>query len=158
MLKRFLNVPAITSTAVLTLALGIAATVVMVDTLDRLLVRGPAQVRAPQHVRRFYLPIGPNVHMSGTSYPVFERLSLALANDLEHTAAYLEDTLTLGRGPEALRVHVVAHSDAYFDVLAAPRTTITCTARSRSALPHCLLWNRLRLFSSYRCTGIPAST
>ena len=58
MLKRFLNVPAITSTAVLTLALGVAATVVMVDTLDRLLVRGPAQVRAPQHVRRFYLPIG----------------------------------------------------------------------------------------------------
>ena len=117
MLKRFFNAPAITSTAVLTLALGVAATVVMVDTLDRLLVRGPAQVRAPQHVTRFYLPIGPNIHMSGTSYPVFERLSPALANDLEYSAAYLEDTLTLGRGPQAQRVHVVAHSDAYFDVL-----------------------------------------
>jgi putative ABC transport system permease protein len=115
--RRLRHDPAIALAAAVTLALGVGATVVMADMLDRLLIRPPSHVTAADRVARFYLPIGPAFHFSATSYPVFQRLSSSVGAELEYAAAYLKEELTLGRGPEAERVHVVAHSRAYFDVL-----------------------------------------
>jgi hypothetical protein len=46
--------PAFTLTAVITLALGVGVNALMLDVLDRLLIRPPSGVHDPQQVSRIY--------------------------------------------------------------------------------------------------------
>ena len=107
-----------TIAAVGLLALGVGATVVMADMLDRLLVRPPAHVSAPERVARIYSQTedsGPSAMV--TNYPTVERLAAGVRDEVEFMAVFTTERLGLGRGPEARRLDAVSHSRAYFDVL-----------------------------------------
>ena len=54
-LRRLSATPLLSATAILTLAVGIGSAVVMVDVLDRLLLRAPAHVTDPDRVARIAL-------------------------------------------------------------------------------------------------------
>lgn len=56
--RRLASTPALSTGAVLILALGIGSAVVMADVLDRLLLRAPAGVADPDRVARLYVGTG----------------------------------------------------------------------------------------------------
>jgi hypothetical protein len=86
----------------------------MTDMLDRLLLRAPAHVTDPDRVARVY--IGLRGFFDRTGYATFEAVS-SLGDDLEASAAFFTESLTLGRGREARQVETVGHSGDYFKVL-----------------------------------------
>ena len=73
--RRLAATPLLSLGAMLTLALGIGSAVVMVDVLDRLLLRAPAQVTDPDRVARVYFGSGNGYVGDLTDYPTFEALS-----------------------------------------------------------------------------------
>jgi len=79
-LRRLAMHPASTLAAVTLLALGIGTAVLMADMLDRLLIRPPAHVGAPDRVARLYTqsPKTGTVHPLITNVVTMERLGSAL--------------------------------------------------------------------------------
>ncbi len=114
-LRRLTATPLLSLGAILTLALGIGSAVVMVDVLDRLLLRAPAEVSDPDRIARVYVGMGQS-YGERTGYPTFEALA-TMHDELEASAACFNETLSLGRGPGARRLETVAHSGDYFTVL-----------------------------------------
>jgi putative ABC transport system permease protein len=122
-----------TMVAVLLLALGVSATIVMADMLDRLLLRPPVGVSAPERVVRIY-EAGGHPNPLTTNYAIVTRLSEGTRDEFEAWACYLNEALSLGRGADARRVQVVSHSEAYFDVLGVtPQLGTLPTAKRASA-------------------------
>ena len=101
------------------LALGVGATAVMADMLDRLLIRRPAQVTDPERVVRLYSRSAKGGRPGAliTNYPTAERLAEGLRDEVPFVAAYIDERLGLGRGPDAQRVDAVSYTGPYFDVL-----------------------------------------
>jgi hypothetical protein len=114
-LRRLAATPLLSVGAILTLALGIGSAVVMVDVVDRLLLRPPAEVSDPDRIARVYVGMGQS-YIEVTGYPTLEALG-TMHDELEASAAYLSESLTLGRGPGARRLETVAQSGSYFTVL-----------------------------------------
>ena len=98
--------PAFTVTVALTFALGIGANAAMFGIIDRLLVRGPQYVVAPERVRRLYITSdegqGPETTASlgYVSYAILRDQS----RTLERAAAYAPIELTFGTGAQAERI------------------------------------------------------
>jgi predicted permease len=113
--RRLAATPVLSLGAILILALGIGSAVVMVDVLDRLLLRAPAQVSDPDRIARVYIGMGQSFLDRG-GYGTLEALG-TLHDELEASAAYFTESLSLGRGPGARRLETVAHSGGYFAVL-----------------------------------------
>jgi predicted permease len=113
--RRLASTPLLSLGAVLILALGIGSAVVMVDVLDRLLLRAPAHVTDPDRVARIYLSYGTG-YSDRIAYPKIEAIA-ALHGELEATAAYFQESLSLGRGQRARQLQTVAHERDYFVVL-----------------------------------------
>jgi predicted permease len=114
-LRRLSATPLLSVTAILTLAVGIGSAVVMVDVLDRLLLRAPAHVADPDRVARLYVRIGDS-YSERTGHGAFEALA-SMRDELEASAAYFTESLSLGRGSGARRLEALAHSGGYFAVL-----------------------------------------
>lgn len=114
-LRRLTATPLLSVTAILTLAVGIGSAVVMVDVLDRLLLRAPAHVTDPDRVARIYVRMGDS-YIGRTGYAAFEALG-SMHDELEASAACFTESLSLGRGSGARRLEVLAHSGGYFDLL-----------------------------------------
>jgi predicted permease len=100
----------------LTLALGIGSAVVTVDVLDRLLLRMPEHVSDPERVTRVYVGMGGRTYVDRMGYATFDALG-TMHDEVETSAVYFSESLTLGRGPNARRMEVIAHSRDYFSVL-----------------------------------------
>ena len=113
--RRLAATPWLSIAAMLTLALGIGSAVVMIDVLDRLLLRAPAHVTDPDRVARVYVGVGRS-YMDRTDYATFDALA-TLKDDVEASAVYLTESLSLGRGTRARQVESIAHSGGYFAVL-----------------------------------------
>ncbi len=113
--RRLAATPLLSMGAMLILALGIGSAVVMADVLDRLLLRAPASVSEPERVARVYVGGIGRSYIDRTDYGTFE--ALAPLDDLEASATYFSEPLSLGRGQSARRVEAVAYSSAYFAVL-----------------------------------------
>ncbi len=113
--RRLAATPLLSLGATLILALGIGSAVVMVDVLDRLLLRAPAHVSDPDRVARIYLNYGTG-YSDRIAYPKIEAIA-ALDGELEATAAYFQESLSLGRGQRARQLQMVAHERDYFAVL-----------------------------------------
>jgi putative ABC transport system permease protein len=117
--RRLAAEPLLTLVAAATLALGVSATVVMGDILDRLLLRPPPHVSDPDRVVRFYArstvegAFVPYV----TTWDTFAEYARQPHEDAEALAVYRSADLSLGVGPDARQVAVVSHSREYFDVL-----------------------------------------
>ncbi len=114
-LRRLAATPLLSLGSTLILAVGIGSAVVMVDVLDRLLLRAPAHVTDPDRVSRVYVGGPGRSYMDRTGYATFE--ALTGSDDFDSTAIYLTESLSLGRGARARQVEAVAHSGGYFAVL-----------------------------------------
>jgi putative ABC transport system permease protein len=114
-LRRLSATPLLSVAAILTLAIGIGSAVVMVDVLDRLLLRPPAQVSDPDRVARIYVRMGVS-YIDRTGHATFEALG-SMRAELEASAAYFTESLSFGRGSGARRLEALAHSGGYFAVL-----------------------------------------
>ena len=114
-LRRLTAAPFLTLGAILTLAIGIGSAVVMVDILDRMLLRAPAHVTDPDRVSRVYL-VWPGGSMDHIGYPAYEAVS-GLHDEVEAAATYFTEELSLGRGSDARQIQAVAQTLDYFAVL-----------------------------------------
>jgi putative ABC transport system permease protein len=114
-LRRLAATPLLSVAAILTLAIGIGSAVVMVDVLDRLLLRAPAHVSDPDRVARIYVRMGDS-YTPRAGYATFEALA-SMRDELEASAAYFTESLSLGRGSGARRLEALAHSGGYFTVV-----------------------------------------
>ena len=104
----------------LTLALGVGANAAMFAVVDRLLVRGPAGLEAPDRLVRFGQSFddgaGGRFTMSTTSYPVFRDVASVAGL---RAAAGAEGRPVLGSGGGAREVRAARVSPEYFALLGA---------------------------------------
>jgi predicted permease len=111
--------PGLVVAVVLTLALGLGANATMFGIVDRLLLRPPAHVAAPERAARLWvvrLVDGEPFQGTYTGYAVFGAMRPRIRT-LSHMAAVSTPDRTLGRG-EAMRPARVAEvSGEYFDVM-----------------------------------------
>ena len=115
--RRLIATPSLSIGAVLILSLGIGSAVVMADVLDRLLLRAPAHVTDPDRVSRIYIGIGaPVSYIDRLDYTTFEALE-GLRDELEASAVFSSESLSLGRGLQTRRLEAVVHSPNYFAAL-----------------------------------------
>lgn len=168
-LRRLAATPLLSIAAVVTLAPGIASTVVMADVLDRLLLRAPAHVREPERVKRLYLSWGRGEHFDRIGYGAFEAVR-PLHGEIEDSAVFFSETLSLGRGRSARSIEITSHTPAYFDVLGGRPllgswTTASLAGRADAAVISYGLWQqayvgklRLRALSSPTCRHSPSTT
>ena len=103
--------------AVSLLTIGIGSTVVMADMLDRVLLRPPSGISVPERVRRLYDQSGSHPSLLTSNFVTLGGLVSALDRDLEAAASYLNESVGLGRGPDAKRLRAVTYTPGYFDVL-----------------------------------------
>jgi putative ABC transport system permease protein len=143
--RRLLADSRLTITAVMTLSLGVGSAVVMMDMLDRLLLRPPKDVRDPGQVTRLYTDTGSDF-ITVTDYRTVDELERELGAEFEHIAAYRARSLSLGRGVEAEPIEVIAHGPRYFDVLGTPPQLGSLAAATPDAPQHAVisdsLWRR----------------
>jgi predicted permease len=108
-----------TLAAVVSLGLGIGASVTMFDLVDRVFIRMPL-VRQPEGLRRLYFAnpewSGQSTPTSFTAYPVLEDLR-AGASSFSTLAAFFRFEAPFGRGVEARTVHALAVSASFFSSL-----------------------------------------
>ena len=111
---------AFTAVIVLTLALAIGANAAMFGIIDRLLLRGPEHVRAPERLRRLYVTTSERPERASTraswGYVTYAMLR-DHARTLDGVAAYSSAYYVLGSGAESESIvgHLVTHD--YFRVL-----------------------------------------
>lgn len=146
--RRLAATPLLSLGAILILALGIGAAVVMVDVLDRLLLRAPARVSDPDRVARVYVGFnnGRSSYVNRTDYAAFEAIA-GMGSALEASAVFFTEPLTLGRGQNARQLEAVAHSRDYFAVLGVEPLLgswpiAAATARDDAAVISYGLWQR----------------
>ena len=112
--------PAFTAVVVLTLALAIGANATMFGIVDRLLLRPPAHVRAPDRLARVFFvrqPQGMQLrHSDRASYPLYAMIRDSVAA-FEQTAAEFSIEQVYGTGVEARTIRGSLVSGSYFAML-----------------------------------------
>lgn len=117
--RQLRRAPAFTIGVVVTLALGIGANATMYGVIDRLLLRPPAHVVAPDQLGTLSVtfdPRGGNYTQTVLSYPIY----LDLVSDtraFESVGAYTSTSLTLGNGATAQKVRGTRANAGYFSAL-----------------------------------------
>jgi putative ABC transport system permease protein len=119
--------------AIALLTVGVSAAVLMADMVDRLLLRPPAGVSAPERVARAYDQAdGTKLSAMVTNHATVERLATGTTREVESMAAYYTENVGLGRGSEARHASAVTHSRGYFDVLGlTPALGVLPSARGK---------------------------
>ena len=111
---------AFTAFVVVTLALGIGANAAMFGVVDRLLLRGPEDVRDPGRVMRLYQTIhAPEIGTSTTSYFGYVTYASLKAggHDFAGVGAAQQSLGMLGRGGEAREIRRWSATADYFSML-----------------------------------------
>ncbi|HEX6630929.1 MAG TPA: ABC transporter permease, partial [Gemmatimonadaceae bacterium] len=111
--------PGFALAVVLTLALGIGANATMFGLVDRLILRAPAHVVAPEDLRRVmmrYVYRGESGVNDVQSYPTLQDMRTGVPA-LAHVAGYGGATPSLGRGADARPVRATVVSGDYFALL-----------------------------------------
>lgn len=122
-LRQLRRSPMMSAAIILTLALGVGANAMIFGVIDRLLLRAPPGVRAPEQLRRLYFrgqsPVGPvGQAMYSTSVTPF-----AVVTAMQHAPAFVavagvnHGTFTLGRGADARRIDGEEVTGNYFELL-----------------------------------------
>lgn len=122
-LRQLRRSPAMAAAIVLTLALGVGANAVIFGVVDRLLLRAPPGIEAPDHLRRLYFkgqsPVGP-LGQAMYSTPV---TPFAVVTAMQHAPAFAavagfdHNAFTLGRGADARRIDGEDVTGNYFELL-----------------------------------------
>jgi putative ABC transport system permease protein len=137
-----------TLSAVILLTLGVTASLLTGDVLDRLLLRPPAAVGTPERAKRLYVAFdhdSPGALV--TNYATVDGLATGAAGAFESVACYMTQSAGLGRGRDARQLSVVAYSTSYFDVLSLKPALGTLPLGSAGAAPDAAvisygLWQR----------------
>jgi predicted permease len=111
--------PGFTLAAVITLALGIGANITMFGIVDRLLLRPPAHVSAPDLVRRLYFTQWSNAEEStdaSIGYPAYVALAESM-RPVAMVAAYTTMETIIGEPGEGRREEVVLATASYLPAL-----------------------------------------
>jgi predicted permease len=111
--------PGFTATVVLTFGLGIGANATMFGILDRILLRAPAHIQAPDEVRRLVVErvhpsLGDRTNFARLTYPDYRDLTRAKSF---RVAGFSTQEVTLGSGVEAERVPGVLATAGLFPLL-----------------------------------------
>lgn len=118
--RNLVREPAFALTVVMTLGLGIGATVTLFTIVDRVFFSPPAHVQDAEQLRRLYV-YGTSIftrrvdYQAALSWPDYQDVSGAAG--FAEIAASGGGTLTLGRGAEAQVVKVEYASASYFPLL-----------------------------------------
>ena len=120
---------------IVTLALGIGANATMYGVIDRLLLRPPAHIVAPEHLGNLSVtfdPRGDNYTQTVLSYPIYQDLARD-TRAFEEVGAYTTTSLTLGNGPAAQKVSGSRATASYFKALGVRPVdrTVLCADRNR---------------------------
>ena len=119
-LRAIRHAPGFSAMVVLTLGLGVGANAAMFGIIDRLLLRGPAHVVAPDRVVRLYAtqPDGSGGKQTGSILGFVTYTHLRdTAKDFEDLAVYAKTEATVGRGPDAHRILIGRTSWNLFPML-----------------------------------------
>lgn len=111
--------PGFTAAVIIVLALGIGANATMFGVIDRLLLRAPAQIGAPERVvnATFVRSSGRDSSMQDVlSYPIFMDLR-SVHGAFENVAAYTPVSLAVGTGSGAQSVSGMRVSANFFSTL-----------------------------------------
>ncbi|HEY0972355.1 MAG TPA: ABC transporter permease [Gemmatimonadales bacterium] len=111
--------PGFATAVALTFALGIGANATMFGLVDRLVLRPPAHVAAPEELREIgqWVTFGTDTFMTtGASYPTISDLR-ELVPELTHIAGHGEREMSLGRGAGARRVRAGIVTGDFFALL-----------------------------------------
>src|SRR3954471_6382654 len=111
--RRLASTPLLSFGAMLTLALGIGSAVVMVDVLDRLLLRAPEHIADPDRVTRLYVGGAHRPYLDRIDYATFDAVA-TLRSELDGSAVFFSEPLTLGRGQNARRLEALPRTRDYF--------------------------------------------
>lgn len=118
--RRLLHEPAITLFILLILALGIGTNVAAFSVMDRVLLRGPQHVRAPERLVRLYSNVNqPSVGLRTSPwipYTTIDALNNRMAS-IEGLAAYRVDNTMIGTGVATEIRRVSWTSSAMFSLL-----------------------------------------
>ena len=89
-----------TFAAIALLTVGVSSAVVLVDALDRLLLRPPSHVDDPARVRRLYAGYAGRAALppDGTNYVTLERLAAGTPGEIEAIAPYFHERIGSGHG------------------------------------------------------------
>ena len=108
--------PSFTVAVVVTFAIGIGANAAMFGITDRLLLRGPAHLREPEQLARFYYSVQEPGRGTFTGshlgYVAYRALKERIG-PLDGVAAYSTSEATMGSGPRALEIQE-GHATADF--------------------------------------------
>ena len=114
--------PGFTAIVVLTLGLAIGATATMFGIVDRLLLRAPAHIAAPDQVHRIHVARWfDNSHTRpgpSLSYPAFTDIR-DRTTSFSHVAAFDDDEAAYGAGIGSRQLNVVRATGQYFPLLGA---------------------------------------
>lgn len=115
--------PLLTIFVALTLALGIGANVTAFSFVDRLVVRGPAHVPAPEALVRLYARTGERAGREATTawlpYPNYASLVAGMERSVTAMGAHRVMPTMIGTGREGRMHPVAATLGGYFDALGA---------------------------------------
>ena len=118
-IRQLRRAPAFTVGVIVTLALGIGANATMYGVIDRLLLRPPAHIVAPEHLGNLSVtfdPRGDNYTQTVLSYPIYQDLARD-TRAFDEVGAYTTTSLTLGNGPTAQKVSGSRATASYFSAL-----------------------------------------
>ena len=114
--------PTFVAGVVLTFALAIGTNAAMVGLVTRLMLAPPPGIRGAERVAHARFRVGDDdgssFVLSTTSYPTFRALR-GVNGAFAAVAATRPDSLTIGRGPDAVLIPALAASGEYFSTLGA---------------------------------------
>jgi predicted permease len=119
-LRQIARAPGLAAAVIATFALGIGANATMFGVIDRLLLRPPAHVRAPEELYRTefrYNWQGEDLTNSAMSYPTFTDFRDHVAAFSNVAAQTFPASMSLGLGAGARKISGVLVSGTYFSTL-----------------------------------------
>ena len=122
-LRQIARAPGLAAAVIATFALGIGANATMFGVIDRLLLRPPAHVRAPEELYRTEIRLkweGEDITNTAMSYPAYTDFRDHVAGFSSVAAQTFPSSMSLGLGAGARKISGVLVSGTYFSTLGVP--------------------------------------
>ena len=138
-LRQIARAPGLAAAVIATFALGIGANATMFGVIDRLLLRPPAYVRAPEELYRTEIREknqGEEYTNSAMSYPSYVEFRDRVAGFSGAAAQTFPSSMSLGLGAGARKISGVLVSGTYFSTLGVPMVVGRAIGPGDDVLPN----------------------